>query len=163
MVSHSKLEITRKLFYWLTISNFLYIVVLIILAGVLINISLGNNGLFSKAKPAKEMYVNRQEYEETEIAKVGNEIDKYIQGERDIYYMIPDYSKRISIIDYSSSSNKYTTPKDGYLVLPEVLMKNEGDLKIYVDEFMVAYICEDNSGDSRQSLIIPVAKDSNVY
>ena len=80
MVSHSKLEITRKLFYWLTISNFLYIVVLIILAGVLINISLGNNGLFNKAKTAKEMYVNAQEYEDTEIAKTANQIDEYAGG-----------------------------------------------------------------------------------
>ena len=50
------------------------IVVLIILAGVLINISLGNNGLFNKAKTAKEMYTNAQEYEETEIT---NNIDSY--------------------------------------------------------------------------------------
>lgn len=53
------------------------IVVLIILAGVLINISLGNNGLFNKAKTAKEMYTNAQDYEEKEIEKVTNGIDSY--------------------------------------------------------------------------------------
>ena len=56
------------------------IVVLIILAGVLINISLGNNGLFNKAKTAKEMYINAQEYEETEIAKMTNEIDSFVSS-----------------------------------------------------------------------------------
>ena len=53
------------------------IVILIILAGVLINISLGNNGLFNKAKTAKEMYTNAQDYEEKEIEKVTNSIDSY--------------------------------------------------------------------------------------
>lgn len=53
------------------------IVVLIILAGVLINISLGNNGLFNKAKTAKEMYTNAQNYEDTEIEKITNSIDSY--------------------------------------------------------------------------------------
>ena len=53
------------------------IVILIILAGVLINISLGNNGLFNKAKTAKEMYTNAQAQEETEIAKMTNQIDGY--------------------------------------------------------------------------------------
>lgn len=58
------------------------IVVLIILAGVLINISLGNNGLFNKAKTAKEMYTNAQNYEEIEIAKMTNQIDGYVDGYR---------------------------------------------------------------------------------
>ena len=67
MVSHSKLEITRKLFYWLTISNFLYIVVLIILATVAINLSLGENGIFGRAKFAKGEYLNEQEAEKDRI------------------------------------------------------------------------------------------------
>lgn len=58
------------------------IVVLIILAGVLINISLGNNGLINKAKTAKEMYTNAQAQEELDIAKMTNNIDGYVGGER---------------------------------------------------------------------------------
>ena len=34
MASHSKLEVKREFFYWLAISNFLYIIVLIIIAGI---------------------------------------------------------------------------------------------------------------------------------
>ena len=55
------------------------IVVLIILAGVLISLTLGDNGIFQRAKKAKEDYANAQGYEETEIAKTANEID-YILG-----------------------------------------------------------------------------------
>lgn len=58
------------------------IVVLIILAGVLINISLGNNGIFNRAKTAKEQYQNAQDYEEGQIAKYSNEIDDYVSGNR---------------------------------------------------------------------------------
>ena len=48
------------------------IVVLIILATVAIQLSLGNNGIFNRAKTAKEQYQNAQDYESTEIAKMTN-------------------------------------------------------------------------------------------
>ena len=53
------------------------IVVLIILATVVINLSLGQNGLFNKAKYASQSYKNAQDYEEEEIANYNNEIDQY--------------------------------------------------------------------------------------
>ena len=55
---------------------------LIILAAVAINLSLGNNGLFNRAKIAKEQYINGQEYEKTEVAKSVNDIDSNIAGNR---------------------------------------------------------------------------------
>ena len=78
-----ELKRTKKIAGITLIALVITIVVLIILAGVLINISLGNNGLFNKAKTAKEMYVNSQDYEETEIAKITNSIDGYVDGNRD--------------------------------------------------------------------------------
>ena len=44
----------RKFFYWLTISNFLYIIVLLILAGVTIAALSGDNGILQNAARAKE-------------------------------------------------------------------------------------------------------------
>ena len=58
------------------------IVVLIILAGVLVSITLGNNSLFNKAKLGKELYANAQDYEDTQIAKTANEIDSYVGSVR---------------------------------------------------------------------------------
>jgi microcystin-dependent protein len=43
------------------------IVILIILAGITINLSLGDNGIFSTAKQAKEQYLNAQTTEEDEL------------------------------------------------------------------------------------------------
>jgi len=56
------------------------IVVLIILAGVAISLSIGENGIFNKAKYASESYANEQGREETEIAKLTNEIDEKINS-----------------------------------------------------------------------------------
>jgi len=64
------------------ISLVITIIVLIILAGVAINLSIGDNGLFRKAQQATQEYANEQAKEQTEIAKVSNEIDKNIDGNR---------------------------------------------------------------------------------
>ena len=50
------------------------IIILIILAGVAINLSFGENGLFSKAKYAKEKYTNEEYLEQEQL----NEINAYL-------------------------------------------------------------------------------------
>ena len=68
MVSHNKLEVIRKLFYWLTISNFLYIIVIMILAGVSINLLFGQYGIVTRAKDAKALQEEAQVNEQTAIS-----------------------------------------------------------------------------------------------
>lgn len=65
------------------------IVILIILAGVAINLSLGENGIFKKAKQATQEYSNAQAKEETEMAKLTNEIENEIKGNRDLAGQTP--------------------------------------------------------------------------
>ena len=81
------------------------IVILIILAGVVISLSLGNNGLFNKAQEAKEKYTNAQGYEETEIARVSNEIDGYVgysrTGGSNINYSLSEQDTGLKWIDGS--------------------------------------------------------------
>jgi len=60
------------------------IVILIILAGVAISLSLGKNGIFTKAQKATGDYANEQERERVEIAKTVNKIDKYVGGNRNV-------------------------------------------------------------------------------
>ena len=52
------------------ISLVITIILLIILAGIGINLSLGENGLFNKAQYAKEKYLNAQNKEEEELNKL---------------------------------------------------------------------------------------------
>ena len=58
------------------------IVVLIILATVIINLSLGNNGILNRARTATEQYQNAENHEHTEVAKTTNQIDSYAYGNR---------------------------------------------------------------------------------
>ena len=79
------------------------IVILIILAGVAISLTLGNNGLFNKAKEAKEKYTNAQDYEETEVAKMTNQIQEYTSfaraGGSNISYSTSEQDTGIKWID----------------------------------------------------------------
>ena len=54
------------------------IVVLIILATVAINISLGQNGIFNRAKQAKQEYANAQDYETKQVNALDDEISRHI-------------------------------------------------------------------------------------
>ena len=54
------------------------IIILLILAGITINMVLGNNGIIAKAQIAKEQTQEKQKDEEEELAKLENNVDKYI-------------------------------------------------------------------------------------
>jgi len=59
------------------ISLVITIIILIILAGVGINLTIGENGIFNKAKYAKDKYLNEQSLEEEQL----NELYAYLSGE----------------------------------------------------------------------------------
>lgn len=89
-----KKRITKKANTGITlIALVITIVVLIILAGVIISITLGNGGIIDRAKTAKQEYLNAQNDEEDRIAKYSNEIDSYVDGNRDTE--ISDEVKRL--------------------------------------------------------------------
>ncbi len=54
------------------------IIILIILAGVGINLSLGENGIFKRAKEAKNKYLTAQENEEKGLNETENYIKEYL-------------------------------------------------------------------------------------
>jgi len=56
------------------------IVVLIILAGVTLNLTLGENGIFKKAEDAKQNYQIAQEEEESKIDNYANLIDEVVSN-----------------------------------------------------------------------------------
>ena len=70
----------RKFFCWLTISNFLYIIILIILATVAINFAFGNNGLIQRAEDARDYYANDTSYTDESITNVESYLDEIING-----------------------------------------------------------------------------------
>ena len=58
------------------------IVVLIILAAVAINLSIGNNGIFNRAKQAKEEYTNAQGHETEQVNELDDKITQYANASK---------------------------------------------------------------------------------
>lgn len=81
MVSQNLMVLKRKFFYWLTISNFLYIIVLLILAGVTIATLTGDNGILNRATEAKEKTEEAQRKEEADLDYMDKYIDKVVNNE----------------------------------------------------------------------------------
>lgn len=72
---YEKSNVSFKSQYAITlISLVITIILLIILAGIGINLSLGKNGLFNKAKYAKEQYINAQVKEKEELDDLYSQI-----------------------------------------------------------------------------------------
>ena len=74
----------RKFFYWLTISNFLYIIVLLILAGVTIAALSGDNGILQNAIRAKEL--TEVKSEEEAIKLIVTAVNSETKKENSEYY-----------------------------------------------------------------------------
>ena len=93
-------------------------------------------GYFGRAKTAKEMYTNAQEYEDTQIAKVSNEIDSYVGNNRElkiqeveayVFGGITSYgTDNSNIIERANSSdtNYFTTSNGNVNYLNINIMKN---------------------------------------
>ena len=111
------------------------IVVLIILAGITINSILGDEGILKKAQQATQNYSTAQAEEEDKIAKYTNEIDSYINGNRDetaidrqelkmiISELLSnksselDYDNLVNLTEDLTEINKtYTFKKNGQLI-----------------------------------------------
>ena len=86
------------------------IIVLLILAGITIS-QLGNSGLFDKAKTAKEVSKNAQNDENDKIAKYSNEIDSYVDGNRDDVTIAMTETQLRNIIQEEINKNQYVYPK----------------------------------------------------
>lgn len=85
------------------------VIVLLILAGVTINIVLGENGLFNKAKTSVAKHKNAQEKENTVLAGYETEINSYINGNRDYETEINRLKAKIEELENANSCS--TTEK----------------------------------------------------
>jgi len=119
------------------------IVVLIILAGVAISLSLGENGIFNKAKYATEQYANEQEKEETEIAKISNEIDEYVGANRNTIDngIFIDTSKVIATL---SANTEYVATEDcvilGYAALNYSKSSKRISCQVMLNDVQIMYM-----------------------
>ena len=83
------------------------IIVLLILAAVTLNLVLGENGIFNKAKTAKEQHQSAQEDEKMQIGRLDNEIENHVNGDRGTV-TIPEeeYNMLKNATSYSTTAKK---------------------------------------------------------
>lgn len=86
------------------ISLVITIIVLIILASIVINLSIGETGLFNRAKQAKMEYINSQKTEENGINNLSSQITNILDSDMNLN----------NVVDSSSKSN---TEKIGSITL----------------------------------------------
>ena len=136
------------------------IVVLLILAGITIA-QLTGNGIFDKAKTAKEVSENAQDDENEKMAKYNNEIDNFISSNRNftpISYSTEEqdtglkwvdgktiYQKSFNVSFTWTSSRTWVNPSpiDLTSLNPEMVIKMDGVVDAFGQIHRIPYI--DNS------------------
>ena len=93
------------------------VVVLLILAGVALNLVLGNNGILNKAKDASQKHKQASENEQKELSTGEDEIDKAL-GQYDPLKKLPSKTIGEAQSDYMTENTKVTLT-DGTVVVPE--------------------------------------------
>ncbi len=95
------------------------IVILIILAGVAINLAVGENGIFNKAKFAKEKYTNEEYLEQEQL----NEIYAYLNKDSKLPENTKDTDMGTQVklpLEWYSTTPAYISTEDGRTVTKEV-------------------------------------------
>ncbi len=115
------------------------IIILIILAGVAINLSFGENGLFSKAKYAKEKYTNEEYLEQEQL----NEINAYLAKDGSL----PENTKD------TVAGTEVKMPDEWYTVTPAYVSTEDGN--VVKKEVKVATVTAVATGDE-ETVPVPV-------
>ena len=101
------------------------IILLIILAGVAIS-TLSNNGIFERAKEARDKWQNAQNEEEMQIAKYSNQIEsETLFGMRDKILNIEFISGNI-VNESAENTYTYTATKEGKLLVTLFACQGDG-------------------------------------
>ncbi|OKZ75967.1 MAG: hypothetical protein BHW00_00500 [Clostridium sp. 26_22] len=147
------------------VSLIVTVIILIILAGISIA-SLTGNGLFEKAKLAKEKQENAQIEENERLSDYESEIEKIYSNTREFEKSIQlDYSKSVDISSYTSENNKYTIPENGYLVVQynEQNTTTTHWVYVYISDYPFVPRLVDNEWGVPENFSTIINKGQTVY
>ena len=130
------------------------IVVLLILAGISINLILDNNGITKKAQEGKEKYANASANEQEQLDTVESDIDKILGINKS------EFEKIKSAGDYVEE-NKTVKDKNGDTVVIPKGFKVAKDSGSSVIEGVVIEDDDIFNGRGNQYVWVPVTKDTN--
>lgn len=167
------------------ISLVITIILLIILAGIAINLSLGENGLFIKAKQAKEKYINEQVLEEKSINDLYSQIMIATNDSSEITVSIEDLKKIIKeevkkevkernsapiFIDFDNLLTTITTQGTSWeatedcAVICNLAVKDAMTASVTINDVAVSAICNQSSSNNSYTNTVQVvyAKKGSV-
>lgn len=167
------------------ISLVITIILLIILAGIAINLSLGENGLFIKAKQAKEKYINEQVLEEKSINDLYSQIMIATNDSSEITVSIEDLKKIIKeevqkevkerdtapiFIDFDNLLTTITTQGTSWeatedcAIICDLAVKDAMTASVTINDVTVSAICNQSSSNNSYTNTVQVvyAKKGSV-
>ena len=168
MVSQNKNSTKEEIFYWLTISNFLYIIVLLILAGVTIATLTGDNGILTRATEAKNKTEEAQEKEALELAitsnkmedvnaleidkeKLENAIKEQFGNNKD--FSVTDNEDGTFLVNMNDTKRMYYIDENGEIIVQSKILKisTADELKVFRDDV--------NSGNTYEGWYVYLTND----
>jgi len=142
MSSQNQIEVKRKLFCWLDISNFLYIIVLLILAGVTIAQLTGSDSAPTKANEAKQKNdigaAKDDVYLTTSNAQTEAYERVYVEGKQinsDDYVTAGNASTEVGTYVRNKLNQKYGTDGSFKIGLATITASATGDITITTTDF----------------------------
>lgn len=161
------------------ISLIITIIILLILAGVTINLTIVENGIFGLAQKASKNHIDASQKEKNEIAKV----EEYIQNSRDTIIvpkeeyealkstveMLKQKVENISV-PYIDTSRKLTTLQNDVMytatedsvVVGYVNTKNAANAGIYIDGIQMFVFYNNNQNNDSGNIYYPLKKGQTV-
>ena len=121
------------------ISLVITIIILIILAGVGINLSLGENGIFKRAKEAKNKYLTAQENEEKGLNETENYIKEYLNYKQiagGLMFIDVD-----NVIEKGSGTNYTYTAQEDSIAYIEAIGINKGFAGLLNNAYIFRFQC----------------------
>lgn len=143
------------------ISLVITIIILIILAGVGINLTIGENGMLKKAKESKEQHSEQEAREKLEIVLVNAEIEKqtniaYNSGEY-LDFMLE--AKGITIDENIATINNYN-----FLIDREnlIILENLGETQIKLTTTIQEYLGKNENNKHKVNLLLAIESNSTL-
>ncbi|MCI8344868.1 MAG: hypothetical protein HFJ42_02675 [Clostridia bacterium] len=142
------------------ISLVITIIILIILAGVGINLSLGENGIFKRAKEAKNKYLIAQENEEKGLNEIENYIQEYTNYKQVAGGLI--FIDVDNVIEEGTGANYTYTAKEDSIAYIEALGINKGFMGHLNNAPIFRFQCGNSGAGDYASTLVAIKKGQTL-
>ncbi len=160
MISKDKIK-QNKINGITLISLVITIILLIILAGIGINLSIGENGLFNKAKQAKEKYNETKAKEKLEVVLAEALVEKETNTSYNSEYFLDNL---LTSEDMSVNLSTVTVNNYNFLIDREklIVLENLGESNIKIESEIKEYLGKDGNNKYRVNALMTIQSNIEI-